>query len=322
MRLRRQNSTSPAVPDVLHPEIVWQRSHGFAMGIVSGARNQRTRGFALLRCAKSVGVRVRRFRNIWALVIAFAMLVGAGTPAPAAELRISLTELARILAATLGDATLRLHNVPGGTFNFTPGSSLKLGSTSVPIPIPARSFVVGGTTYAFYVNDLNSKKIAISAVPGALRFTITFDDTGPEVVGRCLSGFCVSDSSLPEIEWNAPMVTFDLVPVSVGGNLSLVAKRVDVSGTFAPDCNAATGIFSGSLCKIVLPQARKATANLKTDLNAALMTQLNAPELQAKLASALGGVFKFGPAGQVTFSKVAVDSDNVTMTFCLVCQTQ
>ncbi len=268
-----------------------------------------------------VQVRIH-FRRIWALVIAFAMMAGAAAPASAAELKISLSELARIVAATVGDAKLRLHNVPGGTFDFAAGSSLNLGSTSVPIPIQARSFVVGGTTYAFYVNDLNSKKITISAAPGALRFTITFDDTGPEVVGRCLSGFCLSDSSLPEIEWNSPMVTFDLVPVSIGGNLSLVAKRVDVSGTFAPDCNAATGIFSGSLCKFILPQARKATANLKTDLNAALMKQLNAPELQAKLASVLGGVLKFGPVGQVSFSKVVVDSDNVTMTFCLVCQTQ
>ena len=251
-----------------------------------------------------------------------AMMAGNSAPARAAELKITLSELARILAATLGDAKLRLHNVPGGTFSFTAGSSFKLGSTSVPIPIPARSFMVGGTTYAFYVNDLNSKKIAISAVPSALRFTITFDDTGPEVVGRCLSGFCVSDSSLPEIEWNSPMVTIDLSPVAVGGNLSLVAKRVDVSGSFTPDCNAATGIFSGSLCKIVLPQARKATANIKSDLNAALMKQFNAPELQGKLASALAGFLKFGPVGQVSFSKIAVDSDNVTMTFCLACQTQ
>ena len=258
--------------------------------------------------------------NIWTLVVALAMLLGAAVPATAAELKISLAELARIMAATLGDAKLRLHNVPGGTFDFTPGSSLKFGSTSVPIPIPARSFVVGGTTYAYYVNDLNSKKITISAVPSALRFTMTFDDTGPEVIGRCVSGFCISNSSLPEIEWNSPMVTMDLTPVLAGGSISLVAKRVDVSGSFAPDCNGATGIFSGSLCKIVLPQARKATANIKNDLNAALMMQLNAPELQGKLASALGAILKFGPAGQVSFSKVVVDADNVTLTFCLACQ--
>jgi hypothetical protein len=261
--------------------------------------------------------------RIWALVIAFVTMMGAAVPATAAELKISLNELARILAGTLGDAKLRLHNVPGGTFDFTAGSSLKFGSTSVPIPIPARTFVVGGTTYAYYVNDLNSKKIAVSAVAGALRFTVTFDDTGPELVGRCLSGFCVGNSVLPEIEWIDPVVTIDLTPVSVGGTVTLVAKRVDVGGAFSPDCDAATGIFSGSVCRlVVLPQARKATAKLKTDLNAALMAQLNALEMQAKLSASLSGHLKFGPLGEVSFSKIAIESDNVTLTFCLACQTQ
>lgn len=265
-------------------------------------------------------MQVRRFISV--LVLGILAWAGTTAPAPAAELKISLAELARILTATLGDPKLRLHNVPGGTFDFTPGSSLKIGTTTVPIPIPARSFEVGGTTYAYYINDLNSKKIAVSAVPSALRFTITFDDTGPELIGRCVSGFCVSDSALPEIEWNAPVVTVDLTPVWIAGNLSLDAKRVDVGGTFAPDCNAATGIFSGSLCKFVLPQARKATAKLKTDLNAALMAQINAPDIQAKLASGLRSYLKFGPVGEVRFSKIAVDSENVTLTFCLACQTQ
>ena len=245
-----------------------------------------------------------------------------GASAQAAELKISLAELAKILSASLGEPKLRLHNVPGGVFSLASGSSLTLGSTSVPIPIPARSFVVAGTTYAYYVNDLNSKKISISAVPSALRFTITFDDTGPEVIGKCASGFCFGDGLLPEIEWNAPVVIIDLAPVLTANGLSLVAKRVDVAGTFAPDCNGATGIFSGSLCKIVLPQARKSTANLKTDLNAALTTQLNAPEMQAKLATAMKSFLKFGPAGEVRFTKVAVDSDTLTLTFCLACQTQ
>ena len=94
-------------------------------------------------------------RNIWAVLFAVAAYFGAAVPASAAELKISLNELARILTATLGDPKLRLHNVPAGTFDLTPGSSLKIGSTTVPIPIPARTFVVGGTTYAYYVNELN-----------------------------------------------------------------------------------------------------------------------------------------------------------------------
>lgn len=256
------------------------------------------------------------------MAIAFAMMVGAAAPSSAAELKISLAELAKILSAALGEPKLRLHNVPGGIFSLTPGSSLTIGSGSIAIPIPARAFVVGGTTYAYYINDLNSKKIAISAVPGALRLTITFDDTGPEMIGKCVSGFCVGDSLLPEIQWNAPIVTIDLAPVATATGVSLVTKKVDVGGSFTPDCYGATGIFSGSLCKIVLPQARKATANLKTDLNASLMTQLNSTEMQAKFAATLKSNLKFGPAGEAVFSKVGVDSTNVTLTFCLACQTQ
>lgn len=269
-----------------------------------------------------MGVRVRVFRHIAGVAVALAMMVGAVAPSQAAELRISLAELAKILSTALGEPKLRLHNVPAGLFSLTPGSSMTIGSTSVPIPIPARSFVVGGTTYAYYINDLNSKKIAISAVPSALRFTITFDDSGPEMIGKCVSGFCVGDSLLPEIQWIAPVVTVDLAPVATAAGLSLVVKKVDVGGSFAPDCLGATGIFSGSLCKIVLPQARKSTANLKADLNTSLMTQLNSPDMQAKLAGALKSYLKFGPAGEVQFSKVVVDQTNVTLTFCLACQTQ
>ena len=262
------------------------------------------------------------WRNIFAWMIGVALMVGAYTPASAAELKISLTELARILTVTLGEPKLRLHNVPGGALDFTPGSSLKLGSTTVAIPIPARTFSVGGTTYAYYVNEVNSSKITISAVPSALRFTVVFATNGPALVGRCVTGFCFSDSILPEITWTKPAVTFDLTPVWINGNLSLDLKRVDISGTFTPDCNAANGIFSGGICDLALPKARGATRTLKTDLDKALKDQVNAPEIQAKLAAGLRSYLKFGPVGEARFSRVQVDADTVTLTFCLACQAE
>ena len=256
-------------------------------------------------------------------VCAFACaMMGFAASLAAAELKISFVELARILNAELGAPKLRLHNVPPATFSLTPGSSLTFGTTTVPLPLGARTFVVGGSTYAYYVNELNSNKIAISAVPGALRLTITFEDAGPELIGKCIEGFCVSDSALPEIEWNSPIVTIDLVPTTYAGSLSLTASRVDVGGTFAPDCDAATGIFSGSLCKIVLPKARSATAALRTELSKTLLSQINAPTLQNKLASTVRGYLKLGPAGDVTISRVVTDQTSVTLTFCLACQTQ
>lgn len=248
-----------------------------------------------------------------------AVLCATG-PASAAELKISLAELARILTVTLGEPALRLHNVPGGAINFTPGSSLKLGSTTIPIPVPARTFDVAGTTYAYYVNEINSTSIKVSAVPSALRFTVKFSTNGPALIGKCVTGFCLSDGILPEIQWSKPSVTFDLTPVYINGNLSLDLKRVDIGGTFTPDCNAAGGIFSGGICDLALPKARAAARTLKSDLDKTLKDQVNAPDIQTKLASGLRSYLKFGPVGEARFSKVQVDADYVTLTFCLACQ--
>lgn len=260
-------------------------------------------------------------RTVLTAFVAFVMSLAIAMPASAAELKISLAELARILTATLGEPKLRLHNVPGGAFSMTPGSSLTLGATTVALPIPARTFAVGGTTYAYYVNEVNSSKITIAAVPSALRFTVQFTTSGPALIGKCVSGFCLSDGILPEIQWTKPSVSFDLTPVWIGGNLSLDLKRVDIGGIFSPDCDAAKSIFSGGICDLILPKARAATRTLKTDLDRALKDQVNAPAIQAKLASGLRSYLKFGPVGEVRFSKVSVDSDYVTLTFCLACQT-
>jgi len=261
-----------------------------------------------------LGLRWYRFGLIAAVLLALTPV-----SARAAELKISLAELARILTVTLGDAKLRLHNVPGGMIDLAAGSSLTIGGSSIALPVPARTFVVGGTTYAYYVNDLNSGPITISAVPSALRFTIPFKTDGPALVGKCVTGFCLSDSILPEIQWTKSVVTFDLTPVWINGDLSLDLKQVNIGGTFTPDCNAAGGIFSGGLCDIVLSKARTATRTLKTDLDATLKDKVNAPDVQGQIATGLRNYLKIGPLGQVHISKVTVDSDNVTLTFCLEC---
>lgn len=240
-------------------------------------------------------------------------------PVEAAELKITLAELARILSVTLGDAKLRLHNVPAGLLDLSPGSSLTIGSVSVPVPVPARTFEVGGTSYAYFVNNLNSGPITISAVPSALRFTIPFVTSGPALVGKCQTGFCVSDKILPEIQWSKAVVSFDLTPVWINGDLSLDLKAVNIGGTFTPDCKAAGGIFTGGICDLVLPKARAAARSLKTDLAKSLQDQINAPDVQEKLAAGLRSYLKFGPAGQARFSKVTVDATTVTLTFCLAC---
>ena len=257
--------------------------------------------------------------SVW-VVLALAALVALAAPSRAAEFKVSLAELAKILTVTIGDAKLRLHNVPGGMINLTPGSSLTIGSTSVPVAVPARTFVVDGVTYAYYVNELNSGPITISAVPSAIRFTVPFTTNGPALVGKCVSGvFCFSDQILPEIQWSRAVVTIDLTPVYVNGNLSLDLKAVGIGGTFTPDCNAANGLLTGGACDFVLPKARTAASLLKSDLSKTLVDTVNAPDMQEKIAAGLRPYLKFGPVGSVSFSKVQVDSTNLTLTFCLAC---
>jgi hypothetical protein len=259
-------------------------------------------------------------RRSWVCVLAVLWIVSTCVPVSAAELRISFAELARLVQLSLTGSQLRLHNVPPGIFDFSPGSSLTIGGSQTPIAVPARTFVVAGTTYAYYLNNINSSSIRIAAVKGALRLSVVFETDKAELVGHCVTGFCISDQALPEVQWVGATVTVDVAPILVNGLLSFEFKTADVGGSFSPDCATANGLFVGSVCRAILPSARQALARLKGDVNTGLKTQLNAPETQAKLAAGLRERLKFGAAGELRVSKVAVESEAMTLTFCLACQ--
>ena len=263
-----------------------------------------------------------RFSAIFKYALACAvLLLGAQPPASAAELRIDFRELATLAGTILNDAKLRLHNVPGGVLDFTAGSSVTIGGVDRPIPIPVRSFEAAGARYAYLMNDINSQSIKVSAVNGAVRLSIAFEDDGPELVGRCLSGICPPDGALPNIEWQKPSVAIDLVPVKIGDSLSLKAKRMEIMGTLDPRCLPSAGFFAGSLCRAVLPQVKRTISKLRSDLDKGLVEQVNASAIQEKIAQSLKAFLAVGPAGEVHISKIAVDSEGkaVVVSFCLAC---
>lgn len=246
-------------------------------------------------------------------------MILVGGHAAAADLKISLSELARILTVTLQNPKIRLHNVPGGLIDMTPTSSMSVGNTTVPLKVDPRSFEIAGGIYGYYVNELNSQSVTITAVPSALRISVVFESEGPEIVGRCISGLCVSNDALPQLQWQAASIIIDLTPVWVAGKLSLDAKKVEVGGTFLAECPGG-GFISGSICKLALPKAKGVAATLKNEISKSLKDLINGPVAQEQLAQGLRPFLRFGPVGEVRFSKVTVDSQNVTITFCLACQ--
>ncbi len=253
------------------------------------------------------------------LLLALVSLAVAAIPARAAELRIEFTELAAIARQSLSDARIRLHNVPQGVLDFSSASHVAIGSTQVPIPIPARPFEAAGGTYAYYVNEINSTAVRVEAADGALKLTLSFESDAPELIGRCTKGLCPPQAALPRIEWSNATVSAELVPVGVKESLALEARSVRIGGDFAPVCSTAADFISGGICKSVLKRARTAITKLRGDIDNLLKTQLNKPEVQEKLADSLRKRLVLGPAGEVRIRAVKSDSASVVVNFCLVC---
>lgn len=257
------------------------------------------------------------------LVVLVLATVVSAAQVGAAELRIDFHELAGLADAVLTNAKIRLHNKPGGMFDFTAGSSITLAGVERPIPVPVRSFDVAGAKLAYVMNDINSTSIKVTAVPGAVRLAIAFEEDGPEFVGHCLSSnfFCPPDAALPQIEWLGAGLTLDFVPVRVGSSLALKAQKAEVKGKFEPRCVEGSGSLAGSICRIALGQARAAIARFRKDLDTGLVQQINADAIQQNIANALKGYLAVGPAGEVHISKIAVDPEGraVIVSFCLGC---
>jgi hypothetical protein len=234
--------------------------------------------------------------------------------ASAAELRITLPELANALQSVMGDAKLHLNNTPGGFLSGNSGSTWTIAGKTTAIPLPPKSFQLLGSTYAYHVKDLNSKSIAVSAAPPALRLTLTFEDKAAELKGSCVAGDCGLVSALPKIIWKNGTVTIDVAPVRLGASLALEVKSVSIGGLLSARCDPA-GLFSQSACALALTWAKRTIANLKPDIAAKLKAKVNDPATQAAVAEGLKPYLAVGPAGAIAITDVRNDAKSVIVVF-------
>lgn len=254
---------------------------------------------------------MRRFAT---KVLAFAAAVSVlAAPSRAADLRVDFSELARLVQSIAGTAKIRLNNAPAGGLMeiFNPGSSITIGNTTLPIPLEASTFSVPPfLAVSYYVKDVNSTAVTVVARSGAVRISVQFESDGPELVGDCVSGLC-TDAIMPTVEWMAPTVHIDLVPVAVNGSIALGVKAVEIGGQLQAACPPG----SSSLCRATLGAANRAIGRVRAELPGKLKDKLNAPELQQKLADGLKPYLTLGPAGEVRVSSVAVDAKGIVVSF-------
>lgn len=256
---------------------------------------------------------LRSIRRAFAYLLCACVL---STGAPAAELKISYAELSGIVRTVLGDARLHLHNKPAGIFDLSAGSYLAVAGKQFDLPLPLKSFDILGSSYAYYVDDLNSQTITAEPVSGAVRLNLTFDPRAT-LSATCISGDCSLTNALPAIVWRGGTVSIDIVPTHVGLSLALKVRDVKIGGTFSVGCSSG-GVFSKSACSLAVGYARRTVARMKPEIAGMIKDQVNDAASQSKVADGLKSHLKIGETGAFDITNVRTDASVVRITFALV----
>jgi hypothetical protein len=252
----------------------------------------------------------------WRIMLAAGVALCSGvSSASAAELKLSFAELADIAQKVIGDAKIYLNNKPGGFLGLAPQSSVTLAGKQLPLPVPASSFPILDSRYAYFITDITSTAVRISPEAGAIRIAVAFEAEGPELAGGCVAGPCRLANALPQVEWTDPAITIDLAPVLVAGSVSLEVKSARLGGTLAPVCRNESGGISASLCNLSLPWARSTIQRLRKDVDAQLKDKVNEPAMQATIAAAFKPYLSVGSLGAITIDKVTSDQRSVVVAF-------
>lgn len=255
---------------------------------------------------------MRLWLRVSSAVVAFLWLASAAT---AADLRFTYAELANVVQAVIGDAKLHLNTKPGGFLSAAAGSYIEISGSKRPVTLPAKSFALFGSTYAYFVYDLNSSAIRVAPTTSGVRLTLDFEGKDANIAAGCVSGECALAPALPKIVWKHGTVAIDIVPVLFGSSVTLQVQNVSIGGLLSAHCDPAAGLFSSGTCSVALSWANRSIAKLKPDIAASLKTKVNAPETQTGFADSLKKYLVLGQAGEITVTSVSAGSKSVTISF-------
>ena len=271
----------------------------------------------LARVRPSIHGGVSVVRRVLGAVVAAVGFAGTVESASAAELRISLAELAGVVQAVIGDAKVHLNNKPGGLLNFSSGSYAQVAGQQIDVPLAPKSFEVLGSTYAYYVNDLNSNSSKLrpcrprcGSHSASRARALSWSPAASRAAVRLPTHFRSSD-------WNNGTVSIDVVPVRYGTSMALQVKSVSIGGTMQAKLRQLRRILlrRGLRAGVAVGQPR----NLETsaDLAAMLKDKVNDPQIQAGVATNIKKHLALGSAGEITITNVVTDAKGVTITFAM-----
>jgi hypothetical protein len=234
----------------------------------------------------------------------------------AADLKITFAELTRLLQGIASGTRIYLNNVPGGL--FANQSFVQVSNTQqYPVPIPARTFNILGSSYGYYVSDVASSSVRLTPINGALRLVINFESEGPEALAMCVSGGCALADILPDVQWDNAVANIDFVPIRFNGSIAFEVKSVTVGGTARAVCKGTADFLERQACSLGLPYANRTINQLKAELPRLLRDAVNQPGIQQQLADGLKKFLVLGPGGEIAINNISVEPNSMTVSFRL-----
>lgn len=209
----------------------------------------------------------------------------------AASISFSYEEVNDLVSGALSGLEIRLNNLGGfnGRNHDRKNSSyvrFKGQSISAFSVEPYDVYKLFGRQHTYYVSDIRSSVVNITAQDKSFYLSLDFELEGAELEGRCVtkaarSSYQECSSFLPAVNFSKAQVVARLRPVAHKGSLSFYISSAKIVGDV--EIEYCKSWFLGFFCTefVRIPQR---TERLKTQIATKLKNFVNAPRMRDHIA--------------------------------------
>lgn len=224
-------------------------------------------------------------------LLALVLVAFTTVQARAASISFSYDEVNELVSGALSGLEIRLNNLGGfnGRSHNRKNSSyvrFKGQSISAFSVEPYDVYKLFGRQHTYYVSDIRSSVVNITAQDKSFYLSLDFELEGAELEGRCVtkssrSGYQECSSFLPAVNFSKAQVVARLRPIAHKGSLSFYISSAKIVGDV--EIEYCKSWFLGFFCTefVRIPQR---TARLKTQIASKLKNFVNAPRMRDHIA--------------------------------------
>lgn len=239
------------------------------------------------------------FARIISACLVLAALLFALTAAPHPALAdlfsttVSGSGIAASVQQTLGATTIRLHSLGPLTATNSGGSYYAANAASIKVPasvsgrpgqrtyfsLPDETWVLLGRRYGYYVNNLRSTGVFVTAKADSFTISLTLAAPGAALVGTCVKlsapaqpCTAAGQTPLPDIDWRDARIDIIAKPIVQARSLALDVQSVTLTGDIIVGKACDWPLIGARLCAAVNRQSQRLRTRIADQVKDALNT--------------------------------------------------